>query len=439
VPLRSDCEKLYQQGKYKECLALAEPSKLAGQPDSEQVDVLLLAARIKRELTDWQGTAELLERAKELSSKNADSLQDLEVSLVLNAVRARLAPDRLTAKKLVHQSESLFNKVKSLDRGQKDYDRLFLTALCELGMAKIFATEVHLAAQNIRVACGFANEKFGAESVETIYPSLCMAIVHAREDQHTLSLAMAKNATQVARANYGRHPILIQPLFRLAQACIRRKLFAQALEHCRHLEGPIEQFIGEESDIYLDVLGMKTAAFDFLVDFTSAEFTASRRLKLMEKMRGKNSPKLIDPLCDLAQIVARRGDKEQAEKYFERALELVSELMRNNGFPEKEAALVATGKKEEPKFDDLQTSTMGTRVSGSSLVHLEYELTERLSDCYVWQGKIADVAKMIPASYRYAHTCRLDGIASMVTSINEYLLERARNLEPPDLDPPDND
>jgi len=435
--LSNDCQKLYQLGKYKDCLALAELSKLADMPAAEQVDVLLMAARIKRELTDWQGAADYLQRAKELTAKNQDSLQDLEVSLVLNAVLARLAPDRLAAKKIARQSDSLLSKVKLLERG-KDYDRLFLVSLCELGTARIFAQEIHLAAQNLRVASGFATEKYGADSVETIYPSLCLSIVHACEDQHTLSLAMARNATQTARANFGKHPILIQPLYRLAQASIRRNLFAQALEHCRQVEGQILEYIGEESDIYLDVLGMKTAAFSFLVDFSSAEFCASKRLQVMEKMRGKDSPKLVDPLCDLAQVLARKGEKEKAEKYFERALDLVSELMRNNGFPDKDKPQPTTAAKDRVKFDDLQSSTTGTRLGGS-LVQLEYSLTEQISDCYMWQGKIADVARMIPASYRYAHTCRVDGIVSIIDSVNAYLLERARNLEPPDLDPEDHD
>ena len=433
--LSSDCKKLYQLGKYKDCLALAELSKLTGMPAAEQIEVLLMAARIKRELTDWQGAAGYLERAAELSAKNKDSLQDLEVTLVLNAVRAKLSQDRLTAKKLVHQSELIFNKVKLLDRG-KEYDRLYLLALCELGMTKITSQDVELAAQNLRVASGFAAEKYGADSVEMIYPLICLAVVHACEEKHSLSLAMARNAAQVARANFGKHPIIIQPLYRLAQAAIRCNMFEMALENCRQMEGKIEEFVGEESDIYLDVLGMKTAAFMFLVDWPSAEFVASKRLKLMEKMRGKDNPKLIDPLCDLAQVLVSKGDKERAAIYFTRALDLVSELSKNNGFPD---SFNAAPPKEKIGIDDPQASTAGTRLTGSSFCHLESQLNARLSECYVWQGKIADVATMLPATYRNSHTCRVDGIVSIIDGINKYLLQRARNLEPPDMDPPDQD
>jgi tetratricopeptide (TPR) repeat protein len=193
-----------------------------------------------------------------------------------------------------------------------------------------------------------------------------------------------------------------------------------ALDTCRQVEGLIVDNIGEESDIYLDVLGIKTAAFLFMVDYQAAEKMASKRLKLVEKMRGKDDPKVIDPLCDLAQALAHMGDRERAEKYFDRAIKLVSELARDQGFSE-----------EAKKSEEAQTNTAGTRLEGASLCHLEYDLIERLSDCYVWQGKLADAAKLMPASMRTVHTCRVDIVVSIIEKINKHFEERARNLDLP--------
>ncbi|MBS1996801.1 MAG: hypothetical protein JSS86_10840 [Cyanobacteria bacterium SZAS LIN-2] len=424
--LNSDCQRLYNQGKYKECLALVEETGVEQLPAAERIEALLVAAKIKRELTDLAGAVKLLEKAKELAATNNDTWHELEAALILNAVLASQAGDKEAAKKYVVDSELLLNRVKQLERGER-YDRLYVLALCELGMAKICADDIALAAQNLRVASGYASDKFGSESVEMLYPSLCLSIVHAREDKHTLSLVMARNATQIARANFGKHPIVIQPLYRLAQAAFRLGLMDLALENCRQVEGKIEEFIGEESDIYVDVLGMKTAAFTFVRDLPPAEQMASRRLKIMEKMRGKNSPKLIDPLCDMAQVLAYKGERDKAEKYFDRALNLVTELARNQGFPESDdaAGKVADVPGETPD------STLGTRLKNSSLCHLEYNLIENLSDCYLWQGKIADAAKLMPASYRASHTCRIDRMVSLIDSIHQHFLERARNLDLP--------
>jgi tetratricopeptide (TPR) repeat protein len=288
-------------------------------------------------------------------------------------------------------------------------------------MTKIYSEDIELAAQNLRIASGLTEEKFGKDSPEMIYPALCLSIVHALEGKHSLSLVMARNAAQTVRANYGKHhPLLIHPLYRLAQAATRQKLFEMALDICRQVEGLIVDNIGEESDIYLDVLGMKTAAFMFMIEYKAAETMATKRLKLMEKMRGKDDPKVIDPLCDLAQILAQMGERERAEKYFDRALKLVTELARDKGFPEEGKAT-----QEAP------TNTVGTRLEGASLCHLESNLIERLSDCYLWQFKLADAARLMPASYRSAHTCKIDAIVSIIDKINKHFEERARHLDLP--------
>ena len=158
----------------------------------------------------------------------------------------------------------------------------------------------------------------------------------------------------------------------------------------------------------------------FLIEYQSAEKAAAKRLKLTEKMKGKDDPKVIDPLCDLAQILAQVGERERAAIYFDRALKLVTELARNKGFAEdvKDGA-------------ETQANTVGTRIEGASLCHLEYQLIERLSECYLWQGKLADVARLMPASYRTAHTCKIDAVVSMIETINKHLEERARIMDLP--------
>jgi tetratricopeptide (TPR) repeat protein len=411
---------LYRQGKYKDCLAQVELMRTRDISADEKVAALLLGAQVKRELTNFESAADLLENAKILTEKTTDPYLGPAVGMALNAVRAKLVRNKEAAKQLARESELLLNKIRLLERGPK-YDRYYLSGLCDLGMTKIWAGDIELAAQNLRLACGLAEEKFGQGSEEMIYPSICLCIVHALEDKNSLSLAIARNTVQTVRANFGKHPLLIHPLYLMAQAATRQRLFQLALDTCRQVEGLIIDNIGLESDIYVDVLGMKTAAFMFLIEIHAAEKAAARRLKLMEKMRGKNDPKLIDPLCDMAQILAQMGEREKAEIYFDRALTLVSEMTRDKGFPQD----ASSGNGDSVAY------TAGTRINDASLCHLEYELVERLSECYLWQGKLADVGRLLPASMRGRHVCKVDAIVSIIDNINKHFEERARNLELP--------
>jgi tetratricopeptide (TPR) repeat protein len=416
--LTDNLQKLYLEGKYKDCLARVEEARKKDLPADEMVAVLVLGAQIKRELTDLGAAADMLEHAKLLVDNAKDPFLEPSVELALNAVHSSLMKNKDAAKVLVNLSESALTRMKHLPRGAR-YDKLHLTGLCDLGMTKINAGEIALAAQNLRVASGTAEELYGSDSQEMIYPSICLAAVHALEKKQSLSLAVARSAAQTARANFGNsHPLLIHPLYMLAQACHRQGLFQASLDTCRQVEGLIVDNIGRESDIYVDVLAMKTAAFMFMVENASAEKAASERLALMEKMRGKDSPKIIDPLCDLAQILVQMGEREKAEKHFDRALKLVSELARDKGFPE------SPSDGAEPP-----ASTTGSRIGDASLCHLESDLIERLSDCYLWQGKLADVAKLMPNSMRSRHTSRFDAIVSVIDSINKRFEDFGRKAD----------
>jgi tetratricopeptide (TPR) repeat protein len=449
--LSESCSDLYRQGKYKACLA-ALGGDASSLPPAERAAVMLLAARVKRELLDLPAAVDLLRPVIDLAGQSGDVHTELEASLILHAVQAQIFKSKTRAKELSHQSELLLNRVRKLkptngsSAENKRYEALYVTALCELGLTKVYAGDLELAAQNLRLASGLAAEKFGTESVEMIYPSLYLAIVHALEGKHSLSQVMARNATQLVRANYGKHPLVIQPLYRLAQAATKQSLFQQALDTCRQLEGVIVDHIGEANDLYLDTLGMKTAAFKFMVEYQSAEKMAVKRLKLAENLYGKDDTRLIDPLCDLAQILAHLGERERAEVYFDRALNLVTELARNQGFPEDMVAqenfdpATTDGAVSEDSVDRIKKeeaaahfvgNSAGSRLQGASLCHLEYSLIEQLSDCYLWQGKLADAARLMPASMRSKHICKVDNVVSVIEAINKHLAERARNLDLP--------
>ena len=441
-----NCQNIYNKGDYKSCLR--ELDKLTGDADHSAVERaagLLMAGRIERELLNIKGAAAKLKEAVALAREsagpsvdtNASVAIELEASLILNAVRAEIGKNKRLAKTISRESELLLNRVKQLrSGGGSRYDSLYITGLCELGLTKIYADEIALAAQNLRLASGLAEEKFGAESVEMLVPSLYLSIVHSLEEKYSLAMAMARNALQLARANFGKHPLVIQPLYRMAQAASKLQLYSAALDTCRQVEGVLAETVGENNDVYLDILAIKTAAFMSMVEYQSAEKTAIKRLTIAEKLRGKDNPRLINPLCDVAQTLARLGQRDRAEEYFERALTMVSEMARNQGFP------------EDKKTDDmaLDTSTVDSATGNvnealnedkldaedsASICHLEYSLIEQLSDCYLWQGKLADAALLMPASMRAGHTCKVENVVSIIDTVNRYLVERARRLDLP--------
>ncbi len=203
---------LYLEGKYKDCLARVEEIRKKDLPADERVRALILGARIKVELTDLGLAADMLENAKAIVDDAKDPFLEPAVELALNAVHSCFKKSKDAIKTLVQQSEQALNRIRLLERGPV-YDKVYLAGLCDLGMTKIHAGEIALAAQNLRVASGLATETFGHDSPEMIYPAICLAIVHAAEGKHSLSLAVARDAVHTTRANFGnKHPLLIHPL-----------------------------------------------------------------------------------------------------------------------------------------------------------------------------------------------------------------------------------
>lgn len=369
---------------------------------SSSVDEHLRQACLKREVGDYDGAQFELESSARMSEGEAE--------LVLLAVRAEKAFQQQNQEDLRKVIDELDLRCKDIKAKASIPTMLVFRAMCELGRARCSALDFEIAGQIFRTALGLAQDEYGKGSIEMIYPAICLAMYHETQKNYVLAVALARDAVALIRRRLNLvndRSMLLAGLLTMARSAYMDKRYALCLK-CA--DEATELARGEKlalvSERLIDCSLMRMMALYYLDRHQDAKDSGEVLLEAMEEKYGRYSPKLLEPLCQLASVYERLGARDRASKCFDQALVIVSQIV------------------EEKPFGDLSKSD----ASPESMPMKEYQVLNRLAETLLLQGKFVDALKLYPSSMRARYTIYVaqsntvvDMLTTHLNSLNEDL------------------
>ena len=385
--LISACEKAreeFQAGQYREVISgyRAEISALknASKKDEQSAALLLIYARALLAMEEFEEASELLQKSIDSSANSAEA--QFELALLKHkqgelSLRELIADLRLRADSLHHKDNYLYMRV-----------------LIALGRALLAEGSLAMAETNFRQAFSIADTYYKETAELACEPLAMLALVYLKQEKHTLAAALARDA--VSHVHALDNPLQVEALLVIARASEKLGLLTKAVLAAERAYDLALRAFGEEHSLFGQALATKATVLRLAGDFEKAQPEARLQLEILEKRHGADSPELIEPLCDLAHIYSRLGERTKAEAHFERALALLAQKAQSKPFDSADG-------------EDLSTC------------YKEYSLLEDLSSCYLWQGKIADCLRLVPSSMRAKYTCQVDSVVSVINSLSKRL------------------
>ncbi|MBI5174157.1 MAG: hypothetical protein SFV17_12940 [Candidatus Obscuribacter sp.] len=442
-----EARQAFDRGQYRELLIACRPryyeirSQAARKPDKAKVfteelgglvDFLLLFGRSQARLEDYEEAGAAYELVGSLleglpvQGKCALLNFKLKLEETVLALQSGLkSPEDagLILEQLVKDIKA-WRQSNSTATGAKvaalaeEATRLLVRSQAHLGRVKVQQSDLLSAGRELRQALGLAQKSFGKGDRSSYYPLLALALLHHKEGKYTLSQALARDAMEVilpGAENLGAgehfHALLVEPLMIRAEALLAQGLWSKALLPARQAVYQALNTLGDEHSLYRQLLRVRGRVLKANYEFEEAVEDYKQLLQMQEadlsRTAGDGENKLsgshllIEPLCDLAAVLARSGANDQAEIYFERALKCLELAAQERPF-ENAGAKKGVGSLQE---FNLQAS--------DSACYQERALLDELSFCYLMQGKVADVLRNIPATLRSEYTCRLDRVTSI--------------------------
>lgn len=434
------CREHFDAGQYRELVVTARPllsqfRALGNKHLEERAAFLILFGRAQCQMEEFEDAAESFQDALELiGGSDASSPLVLEINLeiaVLAMKRQSLDPE---CKSTIDVEGQLKGLVKKLKANPEKYTRLLIKSLSHLGRYCVNKLEPDLinAAHHLRQALNLSQKNFGKSDRSSYYPLVGLSVLHQAEGKPILSAAMAREAAELIYPGITAqetedspiyHALLVEPLMFRAQALSAQGLHSKALVPARQAYFQALGGLGDEHSLFRKALSVRASVLrnNFELDIAAEDYRQLFDLCMVDlRKKNPNEPEkdlkessvLIGPLCDLASTLARSGEKEQAQKFFEQALHIL-----------------------EVKVDALPTeeteSTKGKRLqwASDSTCYQEKALLDNLSHCYLMQGKLDDTLRLIPASLRADYTCRVDRITQVFDVLSQAQNKNIEKLD----------
>jgi tetratricopeptide (TPR) repeat protein len=361
---------------------------------SNSIDEQLRQACLKREVGDYDGAL------AELDGTSAKG----ERELVLLAVRAEKAFHKQDQQELRQIVDELDLKCKEIKAKAPIPTMLVFRAMCELGRARCSSSDFEIAGQIFRTALGLAQDEYGKTGIEMIYPAICLAMYHETQKNYVLSVALARDAVSLIRRRQSLvsdSSILLAGLLTMARSAYMDKRYALCLKCADEaLELAQREKLSSISERLIDCSLMRMMALYYLDRHQEAKDSGEVLIESMEDKYGRYSPKLLEPLCQLASVYERLGARDRASKCLDQALVIVSEVVQEKPF----------GDVAQP--DDMKPESMPMK---------EYQMLNRLSETLVLQGKFVDALKLYPSSVRARYTVYVAQSNTLVDALTRHL------------------
>ncbi len=366
----------------------------------------LRKAYLMREVADTDGALAQLDKAQAGVDANG------EASLVLLAVKAAKAVSQGDSEALRQSVDALDQRSREIKAKASIPTMLVFRAMCELGRARLVAGDIELAGQAFRIALGLAQDEYGKNSLEMIYPSLCLAIYHASQGSNLLALALARDAVNQLRerAKQVNDPsLLLAGLIVISSCSFKERRFQQALAASDELldlgaKHSLSLAVCERLQEAAVVKMMSLAQLDRLQE---AKDQGEILIEAMET-QGKYSHRLLEPLCQLATVYERIGSRDKASRCLDQALVVVSHIVEETPFATSsgsaEAGAASTDK-------------------AASMPFKEYQVLNRLSETYFLQGKFVDALKLYPSSMRARYTTYVASSTNIIDMLSKHLAD----------------
>lgn len=442
-----EARQAFDRGQYRELLIACRPryfeirSQSARKSDKAKVfseelggliDFLLLYGRSQARLEDYDEARDAFELIRTLLDglpvrgkcallnfklKLEETVLSLQSGLLSPQESGRVLEQLVKDIKVWRYEDSIASGGKASALSE-EATRLLVRSQAHLGRVKVQEGELLAAGRELRQALGLAQKSFGKGDRSSYYPLLALALLHHKEGKFTLSQALARDAMEVilpGADNLGHgehfHALLVEPLMLRAEALLAQGLWSKSLLPARQAVYQALNTLGDEHSLYRELLKVRARVLKANYEFEEAAEDYKQLLQMQEaelaRTAGGGDSKLsrshllIEPLCDLAAVLARSGANDQAELYFERALKCLELAAQERPFENAGA---------RKTVDSLQEFNL---QASDSACYQERALLDELSFCYMMQGKVADVLRIIPATLRSEYTCRLDRVTSI--------------------------
>ncbi len=367
--------------------------------NSVEANELLRRACLKREVEDFAGA---------LADLQATGLTEGEPGLVLLAVQARCAEKngKDAVRHYVDQIEVRYKEIKAVAAIPT---MLIFRAMCELGRARAAAQDHELAGQTFRTALGLAQDEFGKDSLEMIYPAICLAMHHEDQSSNLLALALARDAVDNLRhrTTQVKDPsLLLAGLLTISNCAFLEHRYAQALQAAEEALDLVRMhsLSPDTGDRLQKCIIVKMLALNKLDRHQEAKDTGEVFVEKLEAKYGRYSARLLEPLCHMASIYDRLGARSKSAKALDQALVIVSQIVEDRPFENI----------EHMSDDGIKIETMPFK---------EYEVLNRLSESYILQGKFVEAFKLYPASMRARYTTYVASSTNIVDMMAKRLKE----------------
>ncbi|MFA6210186.1 MAG: hypothetical protein WCT03_05140 [Candidatus Obscuribacterales bacterium] len=363
----------------------------------------LRKAYLMREVADYTGSL------VQLSAANISAESDSEAGLVLLAVKAAQAMAHNDSEALRQAVDSLDSKTKEIKAKASIPTMLVFRAMCELGRARLVTGDTELAGQSFRIALGLAQDEYGKNSLEMIYPSLCLAIYHESQGSNLLALALARDAVDLLRERSKQvndPSLLLAGLIVINSCSFKERRFQKSLAASDELLSmgvkyslPLASCERLQQAAVVKMLSL--AQLDRLQE---AKDQGEVLVEAMEKVQGKYSAHLLEPLCQLATVYERIGSRDKASKCLDQALVVVSHIVEDTPF---------ASSADSSLHDD----------KAAAMPFKEYQVLNRLSETYFLQGKFVDALKLYPSSMRARYTTYVASSTNIIDMLSKRLAE----------------
>jgi len=367
--------------------------------NSVEANEYLRKACLRREVEDFAGA---------LADLQATGLTEGEPGLVLLAVQARHAEKdgKEAVRQYVDQIEIRYKEIKTIAAIPT---MLLFRAMCELGRARSASEDHELACQIFRTALGLAQDEYGKDSLEMIYPAICLAMHHEMQNNSLLALAIARDAVDNLRHRSGQvkdPSLLLAGLLTISNCAFLEHRYALALAAAEEALDLVRLYSlsADAGDRLQKCIIVKMLALNKLDRHQEAKDTGEVFIEKLEEKYGRYSPRLLEPLCHMASICDRLGARSKSAKALDQALVIVSQIVEDRPFETIEHA----------NADGIKIENMPFK---------EYEVLNRLSESYILQGKFVDAFKLYPASMRARYTTYVASSTNIVDMMAKRLKE----------------